>query len=113
MVMTCALAICLTAALTVTDGDTIRDGNLRVRLWGIDAPELDTRRGPASRAHLRQLIDGKTVACDPRDTDRYGRTVAVCYLPDGRDLACEMVRAGMARDWAKYSGGAYRRCEGE
>ncbi|SEN94776.1 nuclease homologue [Gemmobacter aquatilis] len=111
--MTCTLALCLTAALTVTDGDTIRDGALRIRLWGIDAPELQDPRGPASRAYLRALIDGQPVACDPRNADRYGRTVATCHLPDGRDLACEMVRAGMAHDWPRYSKGAYARCEGE
>jgi len=111
--MTCTAIICLTAALTVTDGDTIRDGRLRIRLWGIDAPELHDPQGPASRAYLRALIDGQPVACDPRDTDRYGRTVAVCILSDGRDLACEMVRAGMARDWPRYSGGAYARCKGD
>jgi len=111
--MTCTLAICLTAALTVTDGDTIRDGALRVRLWGIDAPEMDTRQGPSARAYLRQMIGDLPVACDPRGTDRYGRTVAICYLPDGRDLACEMVRAGWAVDWPRYSGGAYARCKGD
>lgn len=47
------------------------------------------------------------------DTDRYGRTVAQCWLPDGRDLACEMVKAGWAVDMPRYSKGAYRRCEGE
>lgn len=102
--MTCTAILCLTAALTITDGDTIREGALRVRIWGIDAPEMDTRR---------DLIDGQPVGCNPVDTDRYGRTVAQCWLPDGRDLACEMVRAGWAVDMPRYSKGAYRRCEGE
>lgn len=35
------------AALPITDGDTIREGALRVRIWGIEAPEMDTRRGPS------------------------------------------------------------------
>ena len=111
--MTCTAILCLTAALTITDGDTIRDGALRIRIWGIDAPEMDSRRGPLARAHLRDLIDGQPVSCNPVDTDRYGRTVAQCWLPDGRDLACEMVRAGWAVDMPRYSKGAYARCEGE
>ncbi|MEL6838766.1 MAG: nuclease, partial [Pseudomonadota bacterium] len=34
-----------------------------------------------------------------------------CFLPDGRDLSAEMVKQGLALDWAKYSGGVYRHHE--
>ena len=42
------------------------------------------------------------------DADSYGRTVGKCYLSDGRDLSAEMVKAGLAIDWPKFSGGKYR-----
>jgi endonuclease YncB( thermonuclease family) len=39
------------------------------------------------------------------------RCAAQCFLPDGRDLAAELVRLGLALDWAKFSGGQYRHLE--
>jgi micrococcal nuclease len=41
----------------------------------------------------------------------YDRLVAECFLPDGRDLAAELVRCGLALDWSKFSGGKYRHLE--
>src|SRR6516162_6676857 len=89
--------------VTVIDGDTIRLDGTTFRLWGIDAPEArqDCRDGwPAGReatAHLRRMIDGQGVSCEPRTIDRYGRTVALCR-ENGRDIGADMVSAGMA--WA-------------
>lgn len=105
------LALILTlAAYAVTDGDTLKSGGVGVRLWGIDAAEMSAPAGPAARAALGRLTGGATLRCEVRDIDRYRRIVARCALPDGRDLACEMVRAGHARDWPRYSGGAYAGC---
>ncbi|MGA0615932.1 thermonuclease family protein [Paracoccus sp. KR1-242] len=105
------LAVTLVANIHVHDGDTIGRGKDRIRIWGIDAPELTEPGGPASRAHLRNLIAGQRLTCDLIDVDRYGRRVMRCVLPDGRDVACEMVAAGAAEDWPRYSGGRYRSCE--
>lgn len=41
----------------------------------------------------------------------YDRVVAQCLLPDGRDLAAELVRCGLALDWPEFSGGKYRHLE--
>jgi micrococcal nuclease len=49
-----------------------------------------------------EIIEGATT---------YERLVATCYLPDGRDLAAELVKQGLALDWAKHSGGIYRALE--
>lgn len=103
-------AVLILAAVTVTDGDTLRSGDLRVRLWGIDAPELDERGGSAAKETLIRIVSGQNLICEVKGTDRYRRIVARCELPDGRDIACEMVAAGMARDWPRYSGGAYAKC---
>ena len=45
------------------------------------------------------------------DQVSYDRIVARCYLPDGTDLAAELVRQGLALDWPTFSGGAYRHLE--
>lgn len=94
------------AAPGIIDGDTIRCGSVRVRLWGIDAPERDTPAGPPSTRALAQIINGGTIMCEQKDTDRYGRTVALCRL-NGVDIAAEMVRQGQAKDYPRYSGGYY------
>jgi micrococcal nuclease len=49
------------------------------------------------------LAFGKTVRIVPRDTDRYGRTVAEVILPDGRSLNREMVREGLAWWYREYT----------
>ena len=48
-----------------------------------------------------QLCKGQTVTARIRPELSYDRVVAECSLPDGRDLAAEMVRAGMALDWPR------------
>jgi endonuclease YncB( thermonuclease family) len=90
----------------VHDGDTFRchDGP-RVRVWGIDAPELKTPAGPASTRALRQLVAGKILTCVPKGHS-YDRVVALCTV-NGRDIAAEMVLGGWAVDWPKYSHGRY------
>ncbi len=109
------LADYLVGRATVTDGETIRMGDVRIRLWGIDAPERDQTCGdlPAGRmatGALAHVIGDRPVSCESVDTDRYGRTVATCAV-DGEDLGSMMVRAGWARDYARYSGGHYRQDE--
>ena len=95
-------------AQTITDGDTLKLNGTIYRLWGIDAPETkqDCPDGwPAGRlatTKLQALIQGKTVACEAKDTDRYGRTVAICRA-GGEDLGAIMVREGMAWAFIRYS----------
>lgn len=89
----------------VIDGDTLRCGTTRVRLVGIDAPEMPghcrmSRRcvegDPfASKAKLEQLIAANDVQCVQTDMDRYGRVVASC-TSGGENLSCALVRANMA-----------------
>lgn len=114
-VVTVALMLALVASagaqqVRVVDGDTLAIGDVRYRLWGIDAPERGTAAGAAATAQMRALVASRSVRCEPRDRDRYGRVVAVCYA-DGRDLAWDMVATGHARDWPRYSGGHYAGAE--
>ena len=101
--------------LRIVDGDGLRAGKERVRLWGIDAPELRQKcqRDGASYAcgeiaadMLRLFVGSEPVACIEVEKDRYGRTVARCSV-GGVDLAALMVSAGWAVDFERYSGGHY------
>jgi endonuclease YncB( thermonuclease family) len=71
-----------TGPTRVVDGDTIDVAGTRIRLWGIDAPESaqmcerggsDYACGQKASVHLRSVIGGAIVACEPRAKDRYGR----------------------------------------
>jgi endonuclease YncB( thermonuclease family) len=96
----------------VLDGDTftLSGESRRIRVWGLDAPERDQRGGSAGTATLRSLISGKTLRCSVLDIDRYGRLVGQCFLPNGRDIAAEMIRSGAAREFCRYSRGYYGTC---
>jgi micrococcal nuclease len=102
----------------VVDGDTLRVRTagsaeaVTVRLLGIDAPE---RSHPSlgkeflsdeAAAHLASLCRGKTVRMekDAEEADKYDRLLRYVFLPppDGRLLNEEMLRAGMARAYARF-----------
>ena len=95
----------------IVDGDTIVIRKTQIRLFGVDAPEIDHPYGQKAKWALVSLCKGKQVRAELVETDAHGRTVAKCYLPDGRDISAEMVKLGMAIDWPKFSGGVYRALE--
>jgi micrococcal nuclease len=101
----------LSGTCFVVDGDTIVIGTYSIRLSGIDAPELDHPYGKNAKWHLVNLTKGQKITAEFHGDQTYAREVATCYLPDGRDLSAEMVKAGMAIDWPKFSGGKYRHLE--
>jgi endonuclease YncB( thermonuclease family) len=100
------LAAFLCAGAVVVDGDTLRCRDLgRVRLIGIDAPELPGHCNPgrrctpgdgfASKAALERTIGGRAVSCEGEGRDRYGRVLARCAA-GGVDLGCAQVAIGQA-----------------
>ncbi|MFN5997445.1 MAG: thermonuclease family protein [Paracoccaceae bacterium] len=95
----------------VIDGDTIDINGTRIRIAGIDAPEMDQPYGKNAKWTLVNLCKGQEVRAVFEGDLSHERTVASCYLPDGRDLAAEMVKAGMAIDWPKFSQGKYKGLE--
>ena len=96
----------------VTDGDTfhLSELNPAIRVWGLDAPERKQLGGSEATRAMRGLITGATLDCQVRDIDRYQRIVAQCFLPDGRDIAAEMIRMGVAMEYCRYSRGYYQTC---
>lgn len=95
----------------VTDGDTITIQKTQVRLYGIDAPELHHPYGKKAKWAMVRLCKGHRIRAEISDEDEFGRTVAKCFLPDGRDLSEELVKQGLAIDWPKFSGGKYKHLE--
>lgn len=101
----------LTGVAAIHDGDTMTVNGIRVRLHGIDAPELDQpcRRqgrpwacGRAAKTQLEGLVGASDVACTAIDKDRYGRIVARCSIA-GQDIQAWMVRNGWAIAYDRYS----------
>jgi endonuclease YncB( thermonuclease family) len=82
----------------VTDGDTITLAKTQIRLFGIDAPEMAHPYGKIAKNALYDLCKGQTIRAVVTAKDAHGRTVARCFLPDGRDLSAEMVKLGLAID---------------
>ena len=88
------------------DGDSFevqdsRKRKLRVRLYGVDAPEGKQTYGKESRAHLIKLMQGKKVIIKTMYQDDYKRSVALVYLsvngkPDELSINQRQVQAGMA-----------------
>ena len=106
----------LSGQITVTkvsDGDSLRSGKLRIRIFGIDAPELKQQCqdqngtvwacGLAARQQLESLLDAdKLLHCELRDVDRYGRLVMQCFRGTV-DIGAAMVRSGHALAYRSFS----------
>jgi endonuclease YncB( thermonuclease family) len=95
----------LRGRVSVIDGDTLEMHGQRIRLFGIDAPESGQRCSQADGRQWRcgreaafaldGLVQGHTVTCVGRDSDRWGRIIAVCDI-EGVDLGQQMVESGWA-----------------
>ena len=96
---------------TVVDGDTFhvyqKNGKYeRVRLIGLDAPEIHDSEhkkggyyGKEAKMYLNKLINGKKIRLvyDELHYDRYGRTLAYAYLPDGTFINAKLIINGYAQ----------------
>ncbi len=97
---------------TVIDGDGLEIAGRKIRLFGIDAPEVEQycfrndgsrwRCGQYATVALDRLVGGKAVECTVREMDVYERAVAVCRS-EGKDLSAEQTRAGWAMAYRRYS----------
>lgn len=92
----------------VHDGDTFqvktKDDTLKVRVYGIDAPEIGQKYGPQSRDKADKLVGGKKVILRIITTDRYNRNVSVVQTSEGLNFNEAMIKSGYAyyyRDYAK------------
>jgi endonuclease YncB( thermonuclease family) len=91
----------------ITDGDSIvvlaaDNARVDIRLDGIDCPELGQDFGRRAKQFTSDLLFGRDVLVTPKSLDRYGRSVAR-VLVSGRDVSTEVVRAGYAWHFVRYS----------
>ena len=98
--------------IKVVDGDTIHVGNVKYRLFGIDAPEIKQvceknnkkiECGVIAKNVLKIKIGNKIPECIVKDKDRYQRLVAECFV-NKESLSKFMVREGYAVAYTQYSG---------
>ena len=92
----------------VVDGDTLhvkdaKGQRQKIRLFGIDAPELRQRDGAASGRYLGVRIGGLPVTVVVKDVDPYDRQVAMVYDEYGQSLNEEMIRLGLAWVYRSYA----------
>ena len=98
-------------AIKVSDGDTmniqkVENGKftgevIKIRMFGIDAPEKAQDYGSESKQALEKMVNGKTLEIEEKNRDRYGRTVAVVYV-NGKNVNEEMVKNGNAWWYQEY-----------
>ncbi len=101
----------VTGMAWVIDGDTIKIRQLKIRLAGIDAPELDQPFGQKSKWEMVKICKGQTIHVDLTGDQSYDRLVGVCCLDDGTDIGAELIRRGLALDGGHYAKGKYRHVE--
>jgi endonuclease YncB( thermonuclease family) len=93
--------------IKVVDGDTIDvlhdRQSVRIRLNGIDAPEKGQAYGNRAKQFVSDLASQKAVTVEIVDKDKYGRLVGDVFLPDAMNLNREIVKAGYAWWYRKYS----------
>lgn len=107
-----APAATLSGTATVSDDDTVTVSGARIRLHGIDAPEIDQvclsgtgktyACGIAARDALIQLIGRKPLTCTGSEIDVYERRLMTCFV-DGVDINAVMVSRGWALAFGRYS----------
>ncbi len=92
---------------SVYDGDTItlhtQTGTKKIRLAGIDAPEIKQPFGIVSRDALRQDVLNQSVTVETTKQDKYGRTVGKVLI-DGEDINLKQLSRGLAWVYDKYLG---------
>ncbi len=95
----------------IIDGDTIHIGSNKIRLHGIDAPELNQNClfndkvwncGKESKKFLINFINNKKISCKLIDKDRYNRHIAICFK-DTINLNKKIVQEGWAIAYRYYS----------
>ena len=87
----------------VYDGDTVTlEGNIKVRLEGIDTPEIRQQFGKQSRDFLRGLVDGQKIKVTWTKKDRYKRIIGTIHY-QGENINLTMIISGYAWHYKKYN----------
>jgi len=86
----------------VIDGDTLVSGTERIRLYGIDAPEVGQRCASGATQRLRELAGNEVrVETGPRLRDAFGRQLAYIYTAQGESIDALLIIEGYAVAWER------------
>ncbi|WP_380057785.1 thermonuclease family protein [Falsihalocynthiibacter sp. SS001] len=101
----------ITGTAYVIDGDTIVLKKHKIRLAGIDAPELHQPWGKKSKWAMVAICKGHEITATTTGETSYDRQVGVCVRADGVDIGAELITQGLALDFGHFSDGKYRHLE--
>ncbi len=112
LMLFCLYSFCAVSAqnVLVVDGDSIKIGNKRIRLEGIDAPEYNQtcyyynkkkyNCGKKAKKYLQSLVNQGRVTCIEKDVDIYKRSLSSCYVTNSINnkinINEQMVKSGWA-----------------
>lgn len=83
----------------VIDGDTFVLNGQRVRLLGVNAPELQSCMGEAAKSFLEKRVFNKTMMLSEKTRDNYGRILAVVHVVEpGLVLGSESVNEELVKN---------------
>lgn len=93
--------------IKVHDGDTITLADkygkeIKLRLYGIDAPELAQLYGNEAKSYLQHILSNNNITFKEKHKDTYGRTVATVFV-ENNNINLEMVKAGYAWHYDRYN----------
>jgi len=93
--------------IEVYDGDTVivrlNKRRYKIRIDGIDAPELEQAFGGESKQYLTNLLLDKMIYGVCKGTDKYARNICTFQVAGGDIVRNEIVKAGMAWHYTKHS----------
>ncbi len=85
-----------TLQVHVVDGDTIRVGRERIRLRGIDTPEMSELAGSAAKQRLEELLRRGPIHIVPHGRDVYHRLIADVFV-SGENVADILRSEGLSK----------------
>lgn len=92
----------------VVDGDTFHMQGKKIRVWGINSPEVEHPYYNTAKQAMAALVQGQIITCQILGQDKYERILGRCRDEGDHSLSSAMVRNGHAWDFTRYSNGAYR-----
>lgn len=97
---------CQPTQIRVVDGDTVHIQQEKIRILGIDAPELkgacpkESQKALEAKQRLSQILNGSNIIIKRENRDKYGRTLATLTV-ENVDVGDILMREGLARKWEK------------
>ena len=93
----------LTGQIThVRDGDTIKVGNIAIRLNGLTCDERGTALGDRATAYIRSQVLSKTATCSLNGKRTYDRLVGRCATEDLGDIGAHLITQQLCGRCEKY-----------